>query len=104
MSEGLEALQQLKEINEGDIRSLDYLDVVEKELKRLNAIDDILSNGGDIYNVNQIRIIANKLKALEIIKPLVHLTKDANGCWLWLGLNAVQITQEQYDSLEKVLL
>lgn len=42
------------------------------------------------------------LKALEIIKPLVDLTKEQKKCWLWLGLNGRQITQEQYDLLKEV--
>lgn len=44
-----------------------------------------------------------KLKALEVIKPLVDLTKGTNYCWLWLGLNGVQISQENYDLLKEAL-
>lgn len=42
-------------------------------------------------------------KALEIIKPLVDLSKGQSHCWLWLGLNGMQITEEEYDLLKEVL-
>ena len=51
----------------------------------------------------KILLIEKELKALEIIKPLVDLTKENNHCWLWLGLNGRQITQEEYDLLKEIL-
>ena len=85
-------------------------DTWEEERKKLKALEKLKQywNNKIPLSVPQglkiVSTLEKELKALEIIKPLVHLTKDANGCWLWLGLNGVQITQEQYDSLKEVEL
>ena len=84
MSKGLEALKEIK-----DIRAKTYY-VLELKL------DDKLTE--------DLIIIEKELKALEIIKPLVNLTKDTSGCWLWLGLNGIQISEEEYDLLKEVSL
>lgn len=74
MSKGLEALEQLKEINEGDIRSLDYLNDIEKELKVLTIIKRDY-DAGDLY-----------------------YDDESNTYW-YLGL---EVTKEEYDLLWEV--
>lgn len=108
MSKGLDALENVK-LNHNRMGNEKDFELIEKELKEYeemkaikgtttfdNAIEDTL--------INACPNVAKKLKALEIIKPLVELTKGTSHCWLWLGLNGVQITQEQYDLLKEVLL
>lgn len=80
MSKGLESFLRLK-----------ALLLINTKESKLTSILDLLND------------VEKELKALEIIRPLVHLTKEQNHCWLWLGLNGRQITQEQYDLLKEVL-
>jgi len=76
-----------------------------KALEALCYLDDIAHGRKMSLDPHELKLIIEKeLKALEIIKPLVDLTKGTNYCWLWLGLNGVQITQEEYDLLKEVLL
>lgn len=76
---------------------------MSKGLKALEMLENdeciLMSQFNECY-----KAIEKELKALEIIKPLVDLTKEQKYCWLWLGLNGRQITQEQYDLLKEVLL
>lgn len=75
-----------------------------KALEALCYLDDIAHGRKMSLDPHELKLIIEKeLKALEIIKPLVDLTKGTNYCWLWLGLNGVQISQEKYDLLKEVL-
>ena len=86
MSKGLEALKRVKRFS-----------------VLLDSEKDIVKDLVEIIP-NTLKTIEKELKALEIIKPLVDLTKEQKHCWLWLGLNGRQITQEQYDLLKDILL
>ena len=66
---------------------------------------EALKRSFDSWNyLKDYEIIEEELKALEIIKPLVELTKGISHCWLWIGLNGMNTTQEQYDLLKEILL
>lgn len=111
MSKGLESLERIKS-RYNDRVCIDILedfDLVEKELKEyeeMKAIKGTTTFDKAIEDtlINACPNVAKKLKALEVIKPLVDLTKGTNYCWLWLGLNGVQISQEEFDLLKEVLL
>lgn len=86
---------------------------IEKELKRLEDIDNSLAYGGGIYATNG--IIDKKLKALEIIKKKPHISFDLfdtldtleeinNYIEFMYGRNDTSIlTQEEYDLLKEVM-
>ena len=103
MSKGLEALERLHEFawsNEeyrNDMDNTDY-QIVEKELKRLEEIDNVMFLNN------------KKLKALEIIKK-----KKVNVFWLFNSKDVDEynsafyqewryLTQKEYDLLKEVLL
>lgn len=69
--------------------------------KGLDALNEMRKYGAVM--IPNCEIIEKELKALELIKPLVELTKGKSHCWLWIGLNGMNITQEQYDLLKEVL-
>lgn len=75
---------------------------MSKGLKALKRIEDFLKVNTKHWK-QDISYIEKELKALEIIKPLVNLSKGQQHCWLWLGLNGMQITEEEYDLLKEVL-
>lgn len=63
--------------------------------------NDIITKLGKYEDIDENpEHLADIKKALEIIKPLVDLTKEYNICWVWVGLNGVQIPQEKYDLLK----
>ena len=65
MNEGLEALEPIKKMF-CPHWSLENYEIIEKELKRLEEIDDVLNTGGGIWAENG--IVSKELKALEVIK------------------------------------
>ena len=109
MSKGLKALESLVDtmpLALIETNSMREIKIIEKELKRLEELEkafDSLSKE-DEKTKKLLSKEIEKNRALEIIKSLVDLTKENNHCWLWLGLNGKQITQEQYDLLKEVLL
>lgn len=81
-------------------KGLKALKKIEKEISRLCGMD--IAYDGKVFDL--FSIVGKELQALEIIKPLVRLEKDTQFCWLWIGMNGVQITEKQYDLLKEVLL
>ena len=120
MSKGLEALESIEEsfkfnvdkyvwqANKNDFKT------IEKELKRLEEIDDILNTGGGIWAENG--IVSKKLKALEVIKPFlknIRLEENEKGEYEVL-IDVINNdkplviarfnSKEQFDLLKEVLL
>lgn len=105
-SEGLKALKRIRQETcpatyNPDFNKLECCDVIEKELKRLEEIDDILNTGGGIWAENG--IVSKKLKALEIVKKYIRVDKPFNmACYIYLNDESEMIAEEEYDLLKEV--
>ncbi len=121
MSKGLEALERLVD---GNLNEVNYYrqfanatieimkdkETIEKELKRLEEID----NGAHVpVHINRYNELCDKEKALEIIKSkeinihslLLHLKRfDSPDGYNALVGAKYQITQEEWDFLKGVML
>ncbi len=114
MSKGLEALKDIKRTYYNFFTKYDreQFDTIEKELKRLEKIDDILNTGGGIWAEGG--FVSKNLKALEIIKEkqidvlyiAMHSSslKRYNEHVSFTGNNKWCLTQEEFDLLKEVLL
>lgn len=111
MNKGLEALEILKHTTDLDRPNelngyKEELDIIEKELKRLEDIDGILNTGGGIWAENG--IVSKKLKAFEIIKNHIKISLsfyDGNEEHTRYSaeMSEFNITPEQRNLLKEVL-
>lgn len=111
MSKSLEALERLRNtlLAEGywqDI--LQDVSIIEKELKRLEEIDDILNTGGGIWATNG--PVGKELKAIKIIKEKGIDIIALKECKKAKTYNentkrtyCEEYTEEEYDLLKEVL-
>ena len=101
MNKGLEALESIRKMF-CPHWSLENYKIIEKELKRLEEIDDILNTGGGIWAENG--TVSKKLEALEILKDFpLDLVEEDNRFYITSGSTRHRITQEEYDLLNDII-
>lgn len=103
MSEGLEALKEVKECLFWSDEGLKKINIIEKELKEKDELAQALSivtcENGDLLKYK---------KALEIIKnkftPYCVANCDNGKVRIWLGHDKfIDVSQEEYDLLKEIL-
>ena len=111
MSKGLEALEELLKNHPFHEEDCDRVVIIEKELKRLEEID----NGAFVpIHINRYNELSDKKEALEIIKSKIKIKLDytishtahreEKRYFIETQEDIIPITQEEYDLLKEVLL
>jgi len=96
MNEGLEALKEYRSQRQGvNVYANEYLDIIEKELKRLEEIDNVMFLNN------------KKLKAFEILKAfefeIEDYTEELNGS-VSVKFKRIILDGDEIDLLKEVEL